>query len=165
MNNHDEQSKPETVNAEALADLLGISKSKVGELAREGLLKRVSPGRFNRRDAVRAYCERLRQMSRRGTTDPELAEEKKRLAREQADKVALQNAASRRELLPAKGVEAEWASILRDVRAGVLAAPSRIGARLPHLSPHDASVIDDELRSALTELTELSADANGSTSA
>jgi phage terminase Nu1 subunit (DNA packaging protein) len=117
------------------------------------LLKRVSAGRFNRRDSVRAYCERLRQSARRGSTDPDLAAEKKRLVREQADKIAVQNAAARGELIPAAQVEAEWAAILRDVRAGMLALPSRLQQRLGHLSVHDVAAIDREIRDALTELT------------
>jgi len=41
---------------------------------------------------------------------------------------------------------------LRKVRAGVLAAPSRCASRLPHLTPHDISEIDAELRAVLTEI-------------
>jgi hypothetical protein len=46
----------------------------------------------------------------------------------------------------------EWSSILRLVRTGVLAAPSRIGVRLSHLTPADLAAIDAELRAVLTEL-------------
>jgi len=55
-------------------------------------------------------------------------------------------------LLPASEVEAEWTTILRTVRAGVLAAPGRCAARLPHVSAHDVACIDAELRAVLLEL-------------
>jgi phage terminase Nu1 subunit (DNA packaging protein) len=57
---------------------------------------------------------------------------------------------ARRELVPAAAVEAEWSSVLRTVRAGMLAVPSRLSQRL---SPaHDVSEIDREVRAALTEI-------------
>jgi phage terminase Nu1 subunit (DNA packaging protein) len=92
--------------------------------------------------------------NRSATTDPAYLAEKIRLANAQAVKVELQNAQARKELLPAKAVEAEWSAILRDVRAGMLAIPSRVQQRLPHLSAHDVSEIDREIRDALSELAE-----------
>lgn len=57
---------------------------------------------------------------------------------------------ARRELVPAAAVEAEWSSVLRTVRAGMLAVPSRLSQRL---SPaHDVSEIDREVRAALTKI-------------
>jgi phage terminase Nu1 subunit (DNA packaging protein) len=44
--------------------------------------------------------------------------------------------------------------VLRTVRAGMLAVPSRVSQRLPHLSAHDVSEIDAEIRAALTEIGE-----------
>jgi terminase small subunit / prophage DNA-packing protein len=55
-----------------------------------------------------------------------------RIAKEQADALALKNAALRGELLDTKEVEATWSSALREVRATMLAVPSRAGARPPH---------------------------------
>jgi phage terminase Nu1 subunit (DNA packaging protein) len=55
-------------------------------------------------------------------------------------------------LVPAADVESEWSSILRTVRAGTLAVPSRVQQKLPHLTTHDATVIDAEVREVLTEV-------------
>lgn len=65
----------------------------------------------------------------------------------------MQNAASRRELLPAKAVVDEWASVLRMVQSRILASPSRIQQQLGYLSAHDVAVIDRELRDVLEELS------------
>lgn len=73
-------------------------------------------------------------------------------AREQADALALKNAAARGELLEAAAVAAEWSGVLREVRAGMLAVPSRAAQRLQHLTPHDIAEIDAEVRAVLTEL-------------
>jgi phage terminase Nu1 subunit (DNA packaging protein) len=51
-------------------------------------------------------------------------------------------------------VEAAWSGALRTIRAGMLAVPSRVAARLPHLTTHDVSEIDNEVRAALTEIGE-----------
>jgi phage terminase Nu1 subunit (DNA packaging protein) len=65
----------------------------------------------------------------------------------------------RGQLLDATAVEREWAGVLRAVRAGVLAVASRVRARLPHLTAHDAQVLDEELRAALAALGEDRGDA------
>lgn len=56
----------------------------------------------------------------------------------------------KRTVLDADAVTREWEDILRTVRAGVLSVVSRVRAQLPHLTAHDADVIDRELRQALT---------------
>ena len=45
-----------------------------------------------------------------------------------------------------------WGGVLRTVRAGMLAVPSRVSQRLPHLSAHDVAEIDAEVRALLTEI-------------
>jgi phage terminase Nu1 subunit (DNA packaging protein) len=64
----------------------------------------------------------------------------------------LKAAKMRGELVEAVAVQAEWSDVLRTVRAGLLAVPSRVAARLPHLSKHDMSEIDNEIRAALGEI-------------
>ncbi|QQM31977.1 DNA packaging protein [Martelella lutilitoris] len=81
-----------------------------------------------------------------------LTAERARLAKEQADAAEIKNAILRKELVHASDVEREWAAVLRKVRAGVLAVPSRVRQLLPHLTPHDVEVFDNELRRALEDL-------------
>ena len=76
--------------------------------------------------------------------------ERARLAAAQAD-LAEQNQRGRA-ARDAGAVEAEWTDILRTVRAGMLAVPSRVAQWLPHLSPHDISEIDAEVMAALGEV-------------
>lgn len=129
------------------ADLFGIGIRTVQVLLSKGTLQRTASGYLDTRDSVRAYLA----FCRRGAGES-LETEKLRLMREQADKVELQNQKIRGELLPAADVEHEWATALRDLRAALLALPSRVHARLPHLSTHDIQIIDREIRDALTEL-------------
>jgi len=66
-------------------------------------------------------------------------------ARAMAEKVETANARQRGALLEAGAVEAEWTGVLRGVRARLLAVPFR----LPHLTPHDVSEMDAEIRAEL----------------
>lgn len=141
---------PEIVTTDELAELLGISTRNVNMLTNRGVLKKNASGRFDTRAALRDYCE----YARRSRGNPALDAEKLRLTREQADKIELQNATARRELIPAAEVEREWTAVLRDIRAALLALPSRIGQRLPHLPPRDIEAIDREIRDVLTELAD-----------
>lgn len=78
--------------------------------------------------------------------------ERGRLAAAQADLAELKAAEKRGTLLEAAAVEAEWSGVLRTVRAGMLAVPSRVAQRLPHLTAHDVAEIDAEVRAVLSEV-------------
>ena len=81
-----------------------------------------------------------------------VSNERARLARAQADLAEQKLARQRGALLEAEVVERAWADVLRDVRAGMLAVPSRCAARLPHLTAHDVAEIDAEIRAVLAEI-------------
>jgi len=143
----------ETINTDTLADMLGLSVNRVLVLVRSGNIPRVGRSRYHRRDAVRAYCEYLRKNPvGRGSADPAYTAAKTRTAEAQAEKLETANAVARRELIPAIEVEREWAAVLRDVRAAMLALPSRMQQRLGHLTTHDVTTIDREIRDALSEI-------------
>ena len=79
--------------------------------------------------------------------------EKIRLARATAEKLETANLKAKGELAPLADVEKAWAGILRDVRAALLALPSRAASRLGHLTPHDVATLDREVRTVLEELS------------
>lgn len=144
---------PDVVTTDALADLLGLSDRHVQTLTRQGVLTLRRKGRYNCRDSVRSYCADMRKKaSGRGSASSEYTAAKTRAAEAQAQKLEIANAASRRELIPAEAVEREWAAVLRDVRAAMLALPSRIQQRLGHLTPHDLLVMDREIREIMHSL-------------
>jgi len=81
--------------------------------------------------------------------DGQATRERARLAAAQADLAELKAAQLRGELVETAVVEIEWLSVVRTIRAGMLAVPSRVSARLPHLSKHDVVEIDEEIRAVL----------------
>lgn len=152
---------PGLVTESEMAQLLGITANRVRTLARDGILHRPVRGRYDVRASLKTYIGDLRDKASRlgyaggkhlGKSD--LEAEKLRLARQQADKIEIQNAAARGELVKSSEVERAWAAVLRDVRAAMLAVPSRCGATLPHLTAHDVAEIDRETRNALEGLAD-----------
>jgi phage terminase Nu1 subunit (DNA packaging protein) len=150
---------PATMTEAQLAAFLGIATSQVRTKTRDGVLIRVpggkkgAPAGWDVRASLRGYLSQLREGAVKGgpQTD-ELKAEKLRLAREQADKLEIANAAARGDMVRAADVEREWANVLRDVRSTMLAVPSRVGSKLAHLSAHDVAEIDSEIKAALEGL-------------
>lgn len=149
---------PATMTEAQLGEFLGIGTSRVRTLARDGVLirnpgKKGAPGGYDVRASLGGYLARLRDGAvKAGPQTDELKVERLRLAREQADKLELANAAARGDLVRAAEVEREWANVLRDVRSTMLAVPSRVGSKLAHLTAHDVAEIDAEIKAALEGL-------------
>jgi hypothetical protein len=92
------------------------------------------------------------QQSGRGRTG--IGDQRVRLVKEQADKVAHENATRRSEYWLAADVVREWADVFRELSAKLLAIPDRLASRLPHLSRFDLHEIDAEIRIVLKETFE-----------
>lgn len=148
--------KPTYLTKSAFAREVGLSPGRVSQMVKDGLPVeangKIDPERG--RGWMRANIDPRRSALRpgRAVAPVAVASERERLAREQADAVALKNAKLRGELVPAIEVEKRWSDILRRVRSGVLAAPSRVRQTLPHLTSRDVAAIDAELRRVLDDL-------------
>lgn len=141
------------IGGKDLCDLLGLTSGALTDLKKRGIAVHLGHDAYDLAATVRAYVQHLRGIaSGRGGEEQalNLTGERARLAREQADGIALKNAALRRELVPAADVTREWGDLLRQVRAGVLAVPSRLRATLPHMTGADIAALDAELRATLT---------------
>ncbi|WP_238372434.1 hypothetical protein [Heliomarina baculiformis] len=150
-----ETPQDDLVTSADLGSWLGLTSSRVNQLARDSIIPRVDvPGgfAFPLKQSVQAYAEHLRNRSVRNS-DPRLADEKLRVAAGQADKLDIQNQKARGELIPANAVRAEWLTIVADLRARLLAVPSRVAAKLSLDRPATAA-LDVELRRAMQALSE-----------
>lgn len=140
------------VTSAELADWLGLSSGRINQLARDGILPREAlPLRgwgFPLKAAVRAYAEHTRSAAARRAADPDLAAEKLRLTKANADRAEQAAARDRGDLLDATEVARAWTATLADLRAALLAIPERVSARLG-LDRAAATALDGELRAAL----------------
>lgn len=154
---------PVSVSKKAFAEMIQLTPGRISQLVKKGLpvesdgkidiakgrvwiAENVNPVRSaGQREDRLPFSEERQQTS--------LTAQRQRLAKEQADAAALKNAKARGEVVRASDVEREWGGILRKVRSGVMAVPSRLRQQLPHLTAHDVQLIDAELRIALEGLS------------
>ncbi len=151
---------PERVRKTAFAKLVKVSAGRVSQMITAELPVEAD-GRIDLTKGkawIRENVSASRSAAQSSQADlpfaaqPDAAAERLRLLKEQADHAALKNAALRRELVPAAEVEREWAGVLRQVRAGILAVPSRIRQILPGLTAAEVEAVDFELRRVLEEM-------------
>lgn len=93
-----------------------------------------------------------------------LESERARLAKEQADKTALENQVRRGKLVEVEEVRQLWTDLVAAARARLLAMPSKLGPMLTNIADANvaASRIRDEVYAALSELSESGRRARGS---
>lgn len=119
--------------------LVGMSQQAVSDLVRRKILADGASAD----EWLLAYCDHLREVAagRGGEATFELAAERARLAKEQADKVAMQNALTRGELAPAHLIEEVLARA--GARAGRLleTIPGLLRRRLPSLTTDDIAAV------------------------
>lgn len=127
-------------------ELVGISQPTVSDLCSRGILTNGGSGRT----WLREYCGHMREIAagRLAAGDLDLAAERARLAKEQADKVAMQNAITRGELAPVYLLEEVLAKAGSRV-AGVLdAVTGNIRRRVPDLPGDTLQQIQREIAKA-----------------
>jgi len=122
-------------------ELVGVSQQAVSLLMVRGILKAGDP----QRTWLLAYCAHLRETAAGRDPDGQLSTERARLARENADKVAMQNALSRKELAPVAYLEIVLGDVARQISQHLDAMVPQIRRRLPDLPPSVLAQITAEV--------------------
>ncbi|RVT84559.1 DNA packaging protein [Rhodobacteraceae bacterium CCMM004] len=142
---------------------LGVSRQVLTDLKSNGVVQTVEYGKWDFAVTVQSYLAHLREKAA-GRDERTLNEDQRRakleLTQAQARRAALIADRDAGHLLDSGQVEREWANTLRDVRAALLAVPSRVGAALPHLTAHDVETLSSEIRAALEALADGGTDGN-----
>lgn len=156
-----------TISERDLADLIGVSESRVRGLTADGTLQRVAPCTYDRRTAVRAYCASLRKAAvrsggrpaadgTRGNPLPEnaaLKAENLKIAKQKAIKLELENKAKKGELIAVAEVKRAWTTLAIDLRTAIMAIPARLTTQLG-LGREAQAALESELRLALEEIAD-----------
>jgi phage terminase Nu1 subunit (DNA packaging protein) len=151
---------PRSLSKSAFAAEVNLSPGRVSQMIKQGLPVEpdgkidIARGKIWIQENVDPRRRAAQPQGRFSFERKPVESERDRLAREQADNVALKNAALRRELVPATEVEDRWAGVLRRIRSKILAVPSRVRQASPHLTGHDIAALDAELRKALEDLAD-----------
>lgn len=126
--------------------LIGVSQQAVSDMVSRGVVER---GESAHTWLLKVFAN-LREVSagRQGDGELDLVAERARLASEQADKVAMQNAVTRRELAPVHLIEDVLVRAGAKV-AGILdAIPGAVHRRVPKLKATDVDLIAREIAKA-----------------
>ncbi len=142
----------ETVSGPTLARRLGLTPTTVSKLGGDGVLVRVSRGRYALWPSVGGYVEHQRR-SASGRESPS-AIARVRLLKAQASKVEFENAKARGALVDIHDVESYWSVLLRTLCDELLRLPVVIGGRTPGLPRNVIEMIDTTVREALTRLAD-----------
>ncbi|MYM65444.1 DNA packaging Nu1 [Pseudoduganella sp. FT55W] len=123
--------------------LVGISQQAVGNLVGRGVLDTSVPGI----QLLQAYCSHLREQAagRAANGDLDLATERAGLAREQRIRVALQNAVTQKQLMPAVLIEEILAKAGARIAGIFDAIPGAVRRRVPGLPAEEINAIGAEI--------------------
>ena len=140
------------VNQRELAETMDVSAKSISLWQREGLpiALETENGVENQYDTgavIRWYVAREKA---KGASETE----KDRLNRLQGDKIELEIAEKRRELIPASEIEPAWVGMILAAREALLSIPDRIAPLLAHLDGVDAmrDLLSEQIEDALLKL-------------
>lgn len=132
------------ITQKVFGEIVGISQPAVSDLIKRGVL---TDGDTAKNWLV-AYCSHLREQAagRAGSDGSlDLVSERARLAKEQADKVAFQNAITRNRLAPVELLEEVLAKAAGRINGIFDAIPGMIKRRVPSLTSDDVDMIAAEI--------------------
>lgn len=147
------------VNQAGIGDVFGLSHPTVQKYRKQGMpVLRVAGGKgqaniFETVDVYRWLLQRA--LDRSGADDDDLDGEQElaQLRRAQREKVELQAAQMRSELIPQDEAVAAWSALAAAVRSKILSVPSRMRSRLPDMPKEAQDELKLLLREALDELS------------
>lgn len=140
--------------AEQLADLFDLSKVRIHQLLKEGIIVKIERGSFDLMESVRGYVRFIK--SRRVNQYDDASADgntwhihRARLTSAKADMAEMQAAILKGTVHEAKAVEAVWTDHLMACRAKLLAMPKKLAPRVH--GNEKLTAIESEIEAAITE--------------
>lgn len=130
-----------TMTQREFADLVGVSQPTVSKLVAEAILLRGASAE----QWLRAYLGHLRARAEERGDELQIAEQRARLASEQADRIAMQNVVARRNLAPVAVIDRMMATIVDRASALLLDVPASIERRAPTMAAEALEIIAAEI--------------------
>ena len=147
-----------SVDVNAVAKALNLTPQRVQQLKAEGL-PTVGRGQYELGPCMAWYIRYLQgKLDKLGpntnSDTPDLVAEKTRLAKEQGDKLALENAIKRGQLIYAEDATEIWSDHISHAKSKILVIPSKLAPQLVNIDNANviAGKLRDELDAALAEL-------------
>tara|TARA_R100001163_G_C5061876_1_gene198815 strand:- start:909 stop:1442 length:534 start_codon:yes stop_codon:yes gene_type:complete len=140
-----------------IAKLLDLSERHVRRLADDNILKKPEKNKGWEITNVTLYIRYLREKAfGKDISTTDLHNEKLRLTKAQADKATLEVNELEGELIPAQIVEDTWINYSMNVRAKLLALPTRIAHEIITIEDYQEAleILKKQINEALKELSE-----------
>lgn len=149
-----------------LASHLGVSGKYIGDLIAKGVIKRPEGrGQYDLDECRKAYISHIREQAAGRATagDLVLADERARLAKEQADAKEMENAVERGDLVYIEDVAKQIENQLTKVRTKLLSVPTKVAPEAHACASvrEVQNVVEAAITEALNELVGYSQDAAG----
>jgi len=154
-----------TATQSELAGLVGISQQAVAKFLAGAKVPRSGRGQIDAKAFLHAYCAHLREQAagRAPLLEDEgddgetfdLVKQRARLAKAQADRVEMDNALRRTQMVLAAAVTVGWQTIFVHVRAKMLSLPTKMAAMLAGLTT-PAEILEKLTEAVHEALEELS---------
>ncbi|MDD2885306.1 MAG: hypothetical protein PHT48_09710 [Dechloromonas sp.] len=121
------------------ASLVGVTEQAVSDMARRGVIMQGQP----LREWLKRYCGHLREQAagRSGSGDLNLVDESARVKKEQADRIAMQNAISRREFGPIEALEQGLSDCMARVASQLDTIPAKLKVASDHLGADELDLV------------------------
>jgi terminase small subunit / prophage DNA-packing protein len=148
----------ESVSATELADLLGVSKKTIAAWATSGVVARTAHGRYDLRASIRGFAKHARERDRGGDVAAVAS-----VAMERAGLLAVQRKRAEHEfekecgkLIDADEFREAMTVVCRGLKVHFLQIPRRVRGQAAHFTDQDIRLVDEEVRTALSEVSEMS---------
>lgn len=145
--------------ASTIAKLLSITERRVHQLVKEAILPKASRGNYDLVQSVQGYIKYLRARSL-GTADmdannPNIAVERVRLIKMQADRLAMDIDEEKGRLLDAEEAARGWDNLIAHCRAVLLGIPNRLANQVAAINNAQeiAQILKQAIYEALIELS------------
>lgn len=147
------------VNTDVMADLLGYTRQRVNQLAKEGVLFKLAPGRFPLAENIKKYLEFVKYGQRSDDeeeAEAQYLEEKALHEKAKREMAELKLAKLRNQLHDAEDIELVLTNMLVTFRNRILAIPQKLAPKIIGADnlAEISEAINEELLEALTELSE-----------
>lgn len=146
------------VNTDVIAELLGFTRQRINQLAKESVLEKQAPGRFLLRKNIKKYIDyiRINQTEDDESATAQYWEEKALHEKAKREMAELNLARQRGHLHDAADVELVLTNMLVTFRNRILGTPQKVAPKIIGLTnlAEIVEVVNEELLEALTELSE-----------
>lgn len=147
-----------TVPLDTICRLLDLTPQRVNQLAKEGVIPKVERGRYELVPVVRAYIQYLRMGNlKRDLPENDYTTHRMRLTRARADIMEMEKSQMEERLIPADDIEAAWMEAATNMRAKMLALPSKAAPDIfaAETLAEVKSLLKENVYEALNELTNI----------